>query len=296
MDLKHLHTFLTLCKLQNFTKTAAHLHYAQSNVTAQIQQLEKELNVRLFDRLGKRVSLTPSGKELIPYAQKLLHLSEDIKIRFSGKNSGRITIGASESVCIYKLPKIIKDFQTAHPEIELYLQVLDGSDFTALLADNTIDIAITLDTPVKSPSTETVLQIDETIGVFSTPEHTLAQKQLVSLHDIAEHRLLLTSKDCCYRKMFEADLSEASLQPQIALETSSLQVIKQAALSGLGVCVLPRLAVQKELDRRELIQINYVTNYKIVYQVYYHKDKWLSPDLNEFISIVKGRIQDENAQ
>lgn len=296
MDLKHLHTFLTLCEFRNFTKTAEHLHYAQSNVTAQIQQLEKELDTQLFERLGKKVTLTASGRELIPYARKMLHLSEDIKLRFSGENKGCITVGASESICIYRLPQIIKAFQTIHPEVELYLQVLDGSDFTSLLADNRIDIAITLDTPIQSPNVTSILQMGETIGVFSPPGHVLAQKEQISIHDIAEHRLLLTSKGCCYRKIFERHLAEASLTPQIALETSSLQVIKQAVLSGLGICVLPRLAVQMELDRRELVQVHYGMDYKIVSQAYHHKDKWLSPNLMDFITIVKGVLQNENAQ
>ena len=78
MDLKHLQTFLTLSEIKNFTKTAEYLHYAQSNVTTQIQQLEAELNVRLFERIGKNVSLTSAGLELIPYAQKMLNLSKDI--------------------------------------------------------------------------------------------------------------------------------------------------------------------------------------------------------------------------
>jgi DNA-binding transcriptional LysR family regulator len=287
MNLKHLQTFLTLTEIKNFTKTAEYLHYAQSNVTTQIQQLEEELNVRLFERIGKSVTLTSAGLELIPYARKMLNLSKDLKLKFSNQNSGRITIGASESNCIYRLPKIIKAFQSEHPSVELYLHVLDTSDFTPLLADNTIDIAFTLDTPISNTDINTALQIDENICAFSTPSHPLAKKQKVFINDFSDSRLVLTGKECCYRKMFERELLAAAVTPKIVLETSSLQVIKQTVLSGLGICILPQLAVQKELDNQELVKINYDMNYNIVSQLIYHKDKWISPNLNSFMDMVK---------
>lgn len=291
MDLKNLKTFLVLCEIQNFTKTAKYLHYAQSNVTAQIQQLEKKLNVQLFERLGKKVTLTSSGEELLPLAKKMLQLSKEIQIKFSNEECKHITIGASESMCIYKLPAIIKAFQLEHPSVELYLQVLDTPDFIPLLIDNTIDIAITLDTPINNPNIKVVSEIDEKIGLFTTPNHILSKKTKVSINDLAKQPLILTGKECCYRKMFEKDLVKASLTPKIALETSSLQIIKQATLSGLGICILPQLAVLKELENKELIKINYDINYKIVSNIIYHKDKWLSKNLNDFIDIAKQMIK-----
>jgi DNA-binding transcriptional LysR family regulator len=287
MDLKHLQTFITLSEIRNFTKTAEYLNYAQSNVTTQIQQLEKELDVRLFERIGKSVTLTSAGHELIPYAKKMLNLSRDLKENFSSKDNGRIVIGASESVCIYRLPDIIKSFQIKYPTVEIFLYVLDTSDFVSLLSDNTIDIAYVLDTPISHSSIETALKINETICAFSAPEQPLAKKSNVSISDFANQRLILTGKDCCYRKMFERDLSEFSITPKIVLETSSLQVIKQAVLSGLGICVLPQLAVQKELDKKELVKINYDTDYKIESQLIYHKDKWISQNLSNFIKLAK---------
>lgn len=287
MDLKHLQTFLALSEIKSFTKTAEHLHYAQSNVTTQIQQLEDELHVRLFERIGKSVALTSVGTELIPYALKMLHLSEDIKMKFSDRKSGRITIGASESICIYRLPSIINSFQMEYPNVELYLSVLDTPDFVPFLTNNTIDIAFALDAPIRNPHVAIAYQIDETIGAFTIPEHTLAKKENVLISDFSNQSLVLTGKDCCYRKMFEKDLLEAAVMPKIVLETSSLQVIKQSVLSGLGICVLPQLTVQKELDNKELTKIPYEIDYNIASQLIYHKDKWISPNLKDFIEMVK---------
>ncbi|MFT3986004.1 MAG: LysR family transcriptional regulator [Lachnospiraceae bacterium] len=291
MELKRLHTFLTLSEIKNFTKTAEYLHYAQSNVTTQIQQLEKELGVRLFERMGKNITLTPEGEELTVYARQMIHLSDDLKYKFANKNDyGRITIGASESICIYRLPEIIKAYQAEHPNTELYLNVLDTADFIPLLTNNTIDIAFTLDVPINNSSIDTALQIDETICAFSIPENPLAQKPAVSIEDFFNVPFILTGRDCCYRKMFEKDLLDASITPKIVLETSSLQVIKQTVLSGLGICVLPQLSVQKELDNHELVKLNYATNYKLASQLIYHKNKWISENLKDFIDTVKTKI------
>ena len=287
MELKHLQTFLTLSEIKNFTKTAEQLHYAQSNITSQIQQLEKELNVRLFERIGKSVALTSAGQELVPYAKKMLNLSKDIEMKFSNKSSGRLTIGASESICIYRLPAIIKTFRQLHPSIEIYLKVLDTPDFISLLGDNSIDIAFTLDIPIQNPNIITTLKIEEPVHMWALPSHPLINKKHVSIHDLQDLPLILTSKSCCYRKQFERELNEASITPKILLETGSLQVIKQTVLSGLGACILPQLAVQKELSHNELVQINCPVHFNIVSQLIYHKDKWLSDALKDFIEISK---------
>lgn len=287
MNFKHIETFLILSEVKNFTKTAEYLNYAQSHVTMQIKQLEEELGVRLFERIGKSISLTSAGHDLVPYAKKLLNLSKELKENFLSKENGRIVIGASESICIYRLPDIIESYQTKYPAVEIYLYVLDTPDVMSLLSDNTIDIAYVLDTPINHPSLKTAVRISETISAFSTPQQQLAKKENISINDFENQKLILTGKNCCYRKMFEKDLLEHSINPKIVLETSSLQVIKQAVLSNLGICILPQLVVQNELNKKELAKIDYQTQYKIESQLIYHKDKWLSQNLIDFIELVK---------
>ena len=169
------------------------------------------------------------------------------------------------------------------------MNVLDSTDFIPLLANNEIDISFTLDVPIYNFSINTALMIDETICAFSIPEHPLAQKAKVTIEDFLNIPLILTGQNCCYRKMFEKDLLNASITPKIVLETSSLQVIKQTVLSGLGICVLPQLSVQKELDNNELVKLNYATNYKLASQVIYHKNKWISQNLKDFIDTVRAK-------
>ena len=120
MNLKHLTTFLTLCKEKSFTRTAAILDLAQSGVTTHIKLLEKELGVRLFDRIGKTVSLTPEGQTLIPHARKMLALSEEISRLY--QQSGRLTIGVTESVANYLFGDILKEYSVLYPDTEIFLK------------------------------------------------------------------------------------------------------------------------------------------------------------------------------
>lgn len=287
MNLKHLQTFLILSEYKNFTKTADHLHYAQSNVTTQIQLLEKELNVKLFERIGKSVTLTSAGYELLPYANRMHALSNDVKKKFSDDMTSRIVIGASESICLYRLPDIIKSYQSMYPNVEVYLQVLDTPDYLSLLESNTIDIAFVLDKNIMKTNYKIAYKNEEDICVIAQPSHPLAHKGKVSMQDFDQQRLILTGKDCCYRKEFEKAILSKGIHPKIVLETGSLHVIKQLALNGLGLCVLPTIAIHKELASGEFVKLKYPMPYGISSQLIYHKDKWLTNEMQNFIRTVQ---------
>jgi DNA-binding transcriptional LysR family regulator len=288
MDLKQLNTFLVLCKFKNFTKTAEHLNYAQSSVTAQIQQMEKELNVCLFERIGKSVYLTREGEKLIPHATKMLSLSSDIVNMYADtETGGHITIGAAESLSIYKLPAIIKEYKKEHPEVELYIKLFESEEMISSLSDNSIDIVFTIEPPIKNPIIKTVFERKEEIGVYATKEHPLAFKEMICAKDFTDVPIILTGKECCYRKLFERALLMQGVSPKIVLETGSVQVIKETALSGLGLCVLPELVVHKEVLNKELIKLNYDNDFHICTQLLYHKDKWISQNLKKFINLTK---------
>lgn len=287
MNLKHLNTFLVLSETKSFTKTAEQLHYAQSNVTTQIQKLEEELNVRLFERLGKSVTLTPDGEELVTSARQLLQLSDNLKERFKKEKVNRITIGASESLCIYRLPEIIKRFQIQYPNVEIFLTVLKGTNYLPLLISNTIDLAFVLDTPIDNDILVNSSSCSEPISMVCTPSFHLGKKHKLSINDFSDIPLILTEKECCYRSQFEKELNDASISPKVILETSSPDVIKEITMSGIGACILPEIAVQRELDSHKLVKLNYKKDYNIYAQLIHHKDKWISNILQDFITVTK---------
>lgn len=124
MDFKQLNAFLMISRLQSFTKAADNLGYAQSSITTQIKLLESELGVKLFERIGKNITLTHEGKKLLPYAKQILKLSSDVKnaVLNTDVPSGTLTIGAAESLCVLRLPEILKEYKKLYPKVEISLK------------------------------------------------------------------------------------------------------------------------------------------------------------------------------
>lgn len=167
MELRQLQTFLTLSELKNFTKTAAKLGYSQSNITAQIKQLEQELGKPLFNRLGHSVTLTEDGYTLIPYATKILSLSQEAVETLVVKSHTIISIIASESLCTYRLPQLLNAFRQSHPEVEFHIQLLDTNDYYTPLASGQADIAYVLQNQLPILMSKTYLPVMSALVLFA---------------------------------------------------------------------------------------------------------------------------------
>lgn len=303
MDLKLLATFLEVSNTLNFTKSAARLGYVQSSITAQIKQLEDELGVRLFERIGKTVALTYSGKKLVPYAVQILEMAKNMKaaISVSPEPSGTLTIGAAESLTIYRLPELFRQYRVLYPKVDLNLKLLGCTEFLPSLLNGTIDIAFAVGIRNEASYIKEAVLLPEPVAVLASPTHPLTQKEAILPEDFENQALILTGDGCTYRSSFLGLLNRYNISPRIALETDSIQAIKQAAISGLGICVLPRVAVKDELSSGSLSTLNMDTeSFKIVSQLFYHKDKWLSPALTAFINlsreILKGTPESPETQ
>lgn len=288
MDFRQMKAFLAVSSLLNFTKAAEQLGYAQSSITAQIQQLENELGVRLFERIEKTVKLTYAGTAMIPYATQILQLERNLKadLTNSGVPSGTLTIGVADSLSIYRLPELLKEYRRLYPQVALRLKLLGCMEFLPELAAGTIDAAFTIGIKIESDSIVEEIELPEPIDVLACPGHPLTLKEAVAPEDFQNIPLLLTGKNCFYRCAFLNRLAEKRIAPVVSLETNSVQAIKQAALSGLGICVLPRVSVTEEVLQGKLIPLPFDTeDFGIVSQLIYHKDKWLSPALDAFLQL-----------
>lgn len=294
MDLKQLNSFLMICKLQSFTQAADALGYAQSTITTQIKLLESELEVKLFERIGKTVTLTYQGKKLLPYAKQMIKLSSEIKSVISNDSdpSGILTIGAAESLCVLRLPEILKEYRRLYPKVEVCLKFGNCTEFRYFLRDNVIDVAFSLGTRIEAEDFITEIEFDEQMLLLTAPGNQLIHKDTISPKDIENEPLILTELGCSYRAVFENILSSYNIKPNLVLETGSVQAIKQFTMSGLGTTLLPKVAVEEELTQGRLISLNWDgPNFGIVSQVIYHKDKWLSPALRAFLKLSKEMLR-----
>jgi DNA-binding transcriptional LysR family regulator len=149
--------------------------YAQSNISAQIQQLEQELNTKLLDRIGKKVFLTESGEQLLPYAIEMRALASTIRDKLDNDHlsHSRIVVGASESLCVFKLPAIVESFRRSHPNNELHLELIENAQVVEQLTSNAIDVAFTIGNSIEHPAITSFLKKREEVLVLSVDEHEL---------------------------------------------------------------------------------------------------------------------------
>lgn len=294
MEIRQLKIFVTVAGLLNFTQAAEVLGYAQSNVTTQIRLLEEEFETRLFERLGKRVALTPDGEKLLKYANQILKYSEEAKESLNNGHAphGSITVGVAESLCVFRLPSLFKEYCKRFPNVKLVLKLGIPSDFSHWLRENSIDIAFCLAEKLDVKDLHLEASLPEPMVIVGEPNHPLCLKGAIGPADIEGQCLILTEAGCTYRAVIERILNQEGIKPGSTLEFDSVEAIKQFAASGMGIALLPRAAVERELQNNQLADLNWIgPNIEMFTQVVYHKDKWLSPTLDSFIELIRERYQ-----
>lgn len=288
MELRQLRAFYTIAQINNFTHAAEILGYAQPSVTAQIQLLEKELGVKLFERIGRKVILTNEGHSFLRYATEILRLSEEAIALFSATNHphGLLSIGAGESLTVSRLGPLLQEYRTRYPQVEITLKTGSTKEFQWWLKNNSIDIAFILGPELDhSELIAQRLSVEPAIAIVGLT-HPFAGKKELSPQDLNGQTLILSEHGCNYRTHLDTIIRETSLHPTSIMESSSFAIIKQFVSKGFGIAFLPLFAVEQELQTNQLIALQWMgPEFSMAMQVCHHKDKWLSPPLSAFLSL-----------
>ena len=288
MTITQLETFLKIAETKNFTSAANELGYAQSTVTTQIKLLEDELGCLVFERLGKTIVLTPEGEKLLLYADKLLQLDREIHLEVpaSPEPSGVLKLGVSESLCYNRLPKILMQFKNTYPKVDIKMQFVTHDQIPGLLKSGEIDLAYTLNPLLTDENLTMLYKKAEKLDFYASPSHPLSRKTIEE-KDLADVPLLLTSQNCSFRQMLVSDLTRSGIKPNIVLETSSKEILKQFASNGLGVAFIPDMTAEAEVSNKALKKIKWKGNkFEVFSQIIVHKDKRLSKAIERFTEIV----------
>ncbi|SFM08225.1 LysR family transcriptional regulator [Pelosinus propionicus] len=288
MELRQIQIFYTAAQTLNFTKAGAKLGYAQSNITGQIRQLEEELQVKLFERLGRGIQLTNEGQSFLKNAEQILHLCQVAKEEFSSHVfRGTISIGAAETLCVYRLPKILTEYRKLYPFVEIRVQTESCDNLFSLIKANAIDVALVLTDTIKSPDMAIQTLHQETMTIVTSPFHRLAQQQKkMSPHDFSDECLILTSPGCGYRPLILSCLKKHNVKPGSIMEFSSVGAIKECTICGLGAAILPKIAVKDELERKKLVEFAWDgPHFDVKTQLIYHREKWITPALRAFLEL-----------
>jgi Transcriptional regulator len=295
MDFRQLQAFVTVANTANFSRAAKMLGYAQSSVTTQIQLLERELDTRLFDRLGKRVALTDQGQCFFTYANQILSLAAEAKNAVAGSAilKGSITVGAPESLCATRLPLVLQEYGKRYPQVKIVLKIGAYDDFLFWLKNNSVDVALFFQREMFHPHLIACTLMEEPIVAVAANGHPLIRKGRLEPGDLIDETVILAEAGCSYRIILDNILSGANVFLETFLEIGSVEAMKKCAVSGIGLTFLPRVAVERELEAGQLIDLNWAgEDFGTVIQLAYHKDKWLSPVLSSFLAVTKEILAD----
>jgi DNA-binding transcriptional LysR family regulator len=288
LDTRQLKAFIAVAGTGSFTKAAEMLDYAQSSITGQVGSLEDELGIKLFERLGRQVILTREGERFKTYAEKILKLFSEAKeaVSESLNPGGTLIIGAPETLSAVRLPPLLQQFHSRYPGVEIVLKKCRAKEMISFLRNSRIDVAFCLGREMYFPDLVSEMLAFEQVILVSGAGHPITGKIPVTPREIQGMSLVLCEEGCDYRKVFETVLHNAGVRPGPVLEFGSIEAIKKCVIQQLGITLLPRMAVEEELSRGELTDLQWQgPDFDTNTQVVYHKDKWLSPALSAFLKL-----------
>ena len=289
MEFREVSTFLQVAQYQSFSKAARHLGYSQAAVTIQIKQLEQELGVHLFDRIGKQISLTHQGQVFYQYAVSIRNELEQAKNAVSDPStlSGKLCLGTIESICASIFPDLLAEYHRLHPEVTISIVTDSPGVLLDRMNENTIDIVYLLDRRIYDNRwCKTLEEPEENIFVAS-PDHELALvKRELELDEVLRFPFFLTEKDASYRHMLEQYLASINRSVKPFLEIGNTEFIIHMLLKNTGISFLPKFTVQRELQQKQLTTLN-VRGFQMQTwrQIFYHKNKWVTREMQEFLRL-----------
>ena len=288
MELKNIETFLKVAANQNLSKTAEQMGYSQSALTIQIQKLEKELGVQLFERIGKRIFLTEKGEGFLPYANDLLKALDAAMEYSQGEKplSGTLRIGGVESICTAILPKLLPKFYESCPDVKVVVRSGYTSDLLNLLDSNDLDLVFTLDEKIKRKQLICHFQKEEPM-VFVSRFVNSSKTAAVTANELAKLPFILPEAKAPYRRRFEEILADDELFIRPILEIGNTETIINLLKNSMGVSLLPRFTVLEETAKHRLMELKTdIPPIRMYSQLFCHKGKWITPQLQVFMDLV----------
>ncbi len=289
MDFDQLVTFLQVAKLGSFSRAGEKVFRSQSAVSAQIRQLEQEYGDRILDRSGKDVRLTPAGRVLFAYAERLLHMRDESLLAVADQGAtprGVLAIGANEATCLYVLPEVFAEYCRLYPGVQISIYRNFSYKIVEKLEQGSIDIGI-VTLPIKSPSLKVHAIFRDQLMWMVNPQSPLAHHKSASVADISKQPILMP-KTGYTRRLMDKLFRPHSSHLQIRMELPSVGMIKSFVAAGLGVSLISASFARDQVlaGRVKLIPIQGVELWREL-GIAYRRDRTLTRATTSFIETVR---------
>lgn len=297
MELDQVAAFLEVARQRSFSRAAEKLYRTQPAISAQIRSLEEEFGQKLFDRLGRRIFLTPSGEVLFEYGERLLALHRETVLRVReahGAVAGKLIVGANEATCLYVLPQVFAEFMRKYPQVGISVYRSFSHKILQKMAESEVDVGI-VTLPVSQSNLKVIPIYEDELHVVVPAGHPFSKRASVKVEDLAKEPLIFP-KGGHTRELLERIFRKYRNQLQISMELASVESIKKFVGAGLGVSLLSRGYAEMEC-KSGILKLIPIQGMKLVRRLglVYRTDRHLSRSAQAFAEVVSA-FQDKGRE
>ena len=289
---RRLQVFHTVANLLSFTKAAESLHMTQPAVTFQVRQLEEYFNTRLFDRTHNRISLTEAGKRVNEYAARIFDLygqMENAVKELTGEVSGVLIIGASTTIAEYMLPALLGDFKAKYPDVNVRLKVSNTEGIVSMVENNVIDLGV-VEASVSNKNLAVELCKKDQLVAIVPPAHELANEPSLNVKRLLDFPYICREEGSGTREVIVEYLQAAGLNSHelnVIMELGSPEAIKGAVEAGIGITVLSRATLAKEIKLGTLVAIPLDPPLERPFSFVHQKQKFRQRAMDELLDFAR---------
>jgi DNA-binding transcriptional LysR family regulator len=292
VDLGQLEAFVEVADRRSFSRAAEALGLTQPSVTARIQALERDMEEPLFERNGRGVRLTEVGSSFLPHAQRVLKALQDGKDAVQSLrklDTGTLRIGAAPTISTYVLPRLLQEFRERYPGLEVIVRTEYSDQIVRLVIADEVQIG--LERTLTHAEVVTVPLYHDEVVLVTSPGHPFAAKGLAHVDEVAREPLIMFNRGSSYYTLVHSALRSAGVLAEPAMELDNMEATKKMVEQGLGIAILPKVAVEREVERGELREIA-VTGMDLPRReiaLIYRKGRPLSRAAQAFVSVLEER-------
>lgn len=290
MNTRSFVTFKTILETGSFQKAANKLNYTQSTITFQIKQLEDELALKLFEKIGRKMVLTQAGRDILPYVDTILQGVEQIENygKSLSEITGSLKIAIPDSILIYQMQPFIQAFLHEAPGVQLIIHSLQSGEVNQSVLNGTDDIGVNCE---KSSYPESI--VHKKLGTYNAlliaaPYTKSSLLDFITPNQRKPFSFICNEPDGYYQLDMDQYLAKKDIIVHPYMKVQSIEAVKQCVMNHLGMAVVPGYSVVNELKNGSLIQAKTELDEKIYHSVYlYHKNKWISPQMELAFELLK---------
>jgi DNA-binding transcriptional LysR family regulator len=252
MEISALRAFVEVADHESFSEAAEALYLTQPAVSKRVAQLEAELGARLFDRIGRRVSLTTTGAALLPRARRLINDARELKrlvSDLSGEVRGRLVMGTSHHIGLHRLPGPLKRFTDTFPEVELDIRFMDSEAACRAVETGDLELAIVTLPPDQPANLQLEAIWDDPLAFMVGRDHPLASRERVALVELLRYPAVLPGSTTYTRGILEQAMRDAGAELHVAMATNYLETLHMLVATGLGWSLLPATLLDRDVHQ-----------------------------------------------